>query len=98
MGLVLNSMRETSRLRERTKSAIIELADLIDQRDSYTFGHSQRVSAYAERLAKRMRLSAPQVDPLPAGARLPHIGKIPLPRPRPARPARPRSSALKALA
>jgi len=74
--LVFATIREASRLREQTRQAIYELADLVDQRDPYTHGHSQRVAQYAERLARRLRLSSTQIDLIREAARMHDVGKI----------------------
>jgi HD-GYP domain-containing protein (c-di-GMP phosphodiesterase class II) len=76
MGAMLLSLRETARVREQTRNAILELADLIDLRDPYTHGHSQRVAALAERLARRMKLEPTQVALIRDAARVHDIGKI----------------------
>jgi HD-GYP domain-containing protein (c-di-GMP phosphodiesterase class II) len=79
LGLVLLALRETNRLRQRTRSAIIELADLIDQRDPYTFGHSQRVAVHAQKVAKKLRLQPERVELITEAARMHDIGKISTP-------------------
>ena len=79
MSLVLVVLRETSRMREQTKAAIIDLADLIDRRDTYTYGHSLRVAHYAGRVARRLRMQPAQVDLVTEAARLHDIGKIATP-------------------
>jgi HD-GYP domain-containing protein (c-di-GMP phosphodiesterase class II) len=76
MGAMLLSLRETARVREQTRNAILELADLIDLRDPYTHGHSQRVAALAERLARRMKLETTQIALIRDAARVHDIGKI----------------------
>ncbi|HEV8468327.1 MAG TPA: HD-GYP domain-containing protein [Candidatus Limnocylindria bacterium] len=76
MAVVLFTLRDSARVREQTKSAILELADLIDLRDPYTHGHSQRVAELAERLAKRLRLEYTQVELIRDAARVHDIGKI----------------------
>jgi putative nucleotidyltransferase with HDIG domain len=76
MAIVLLTVRDSARVREQTKSAILELADLIDLRDPYTHGHSQRVAALAERLARRLRLEYSQVELIRDAARVHDIGKI----------------------
>lgn len=76
VALIYVSLREVSRLRNRTRDAIFELADLLDRRDPYTYGHSQRVADYAERVALHMRLSPPQVDLVRESGRLHDLGKI----------------------
>jgi putative nucleotidyltransferase with HDIG domain len=79
MGIVLVGLREWTKMRARTRAALIQLADLIDQRDRYTYGHSQRVAEYANRLAIRMRLAPSQVELITEAARLHDIGKISTP-------------------
>jgi putative nucleotidyltransferase with HDIG domain len=74
--LVFATMRESARLRQQTRQAIYELADLVDQRDPYTHGHSQRVAQYAERLARRLKLSPTQIDLIREAARMHDVGKI----------------------
>jgi putative nucleotidyltransferase with HDIG domain len=75
-ALVLVSFRETIRLRSQTRDAILKLADLIDARDAYTFGHSQRVANYAEQLAARLQMAPTQVELVREAARLHDVGKI----------------------
>lgn len=79
MGLVLVVLGETARMKEQTKAAIIELADLIDRRDTYTYGHSLRVAHYAGRVARRLKMQPAQVDLVTEAARLHDIGKITTP-------------------
>jgi putative nucleotidyltransferase with HDIG domain len=76
MAIVLLTLRDSARVREQTKTAILELADLIDLRDPYTHGHSQRVAALAERLARRLRLEYAQIELIRDAARVHDIGKI----------------------
>jgi putative nucleotidyltransferase with HDIG domain len=73
------SLERSSRLREQTRAAIKQFADLIDRRDKYTYGHSQRVAVYAERLARRMRLAPAQVELVTEAARLHDLGKVATP-------------------
>jgi putative nucleotidyltransferase with HDIG domain len=76
MAVVLLTLRDSARVREQTKSAVLELADLIDLRDPYTHGHSQRVAILAERLAKRLKLEYAQIELIRDAARVHDIGKI----------------------
>ena len=76
MAAILMALRESARVREQTRAAILELADLIDLRDPYTHGHSQRVAVLAERLARRMKLESAQVALIRDAARVHDIGKI----------------------
>ncbi len=52
---------------------------MLDARDPYTAGHSHRVSAYSEALAKDFGLPQDQVDDIRIGALLHDIGKIGVP-------------------
>ena len=74
--LIFVSFRETIRLRSQTRTAILRLADLIDARDAYTFGHSMRVADYAERLARRFGMQPAQIELVREAGRLHDIGKI----------------------
>jgi putative nucleotidyltransferase with HDIG domain len=75
-ALILVSFHETIQLRSQTRDAILKLADLIDARDAYTFGHSQRVADYAEQLAARLGMAPTQVELVREAARLHDVGKI----------------------
>jgi HD-GYP domain-containing protein (c-di-GMP phosphodiesterase class II) len=79
MAIVLLALREATRIRQRTRDAIIELADLIDQRDPYTYGHSQRVAEHANRVARRLRLAPERVELITEAARMHDIGKVTTP-------------------
>jgi HD-GYP domain-containing protein (c-di-GMP phosphodiesterase class II) len=76
MGAMLLALRESARVKEQTRATILELADLIDLRDPYTHGHSQRVAALAERLARRIKLESTQIGLIHDAARVHDIGKI----------------------
>lgn len=78
-ALVLLALRNTARIAARTKQAARALAALIEQRDQYTYGHSQRVADYAERLARAMRMDAVQIELIREAAFLHDIGKIATP-------------------
>ena len=78
-ALVLLALRNTARIAARTKQAARALASLIEQRDQYTYGHSQRVADYAERLARAMRMDAVQIELIREAAFLHDIGKIATP-------------------
>ena len=78
-ALVLLALRNTARIAAGTKQAARALATLIEQRDQYTYGHSQRVAEYAERLARAMRMDAVQIELIREAAFLHDIGKIATP-------------------
>jgi putative nucleotidyltransferase with HDIG domain len=75
-GALALALQESARLRERSRRAILDLADIVDARDPYTRGHSQRTADLAERLAKRMGLDPSQVELIRLAARVHDIGKI----------------------
>jgi HD-GYP domain-containing protein (c-di-GMP phosphodiesterase class II) len=79
MALILLALREATRLRHHTKAAIIELADLIDQRDPYTYGHSQRVAEHANRVARHLKLPSERVELITEAARMHDVGKVSTP-------------------
>jgi HD-GYP domain-containing protein (c-di-GMP phosphodiesterase class II) len=79
MALILLALREAARLRSHTREAIIELADLIDQRDPYTYGHSQRVADHANRVARHLRMSSERVELVTEAARMHDVGKVSTP-------------------
>ena len=78
-ALVLIGLRNIARLEAGTRQAARALGHLIEQRDRYTYGHSQRVAEYAERLARAMRMDQVQVDLIREAAFLHDIGKITTP-------------------
>jgi putative nucleotidyltransferase with HDIG domain len=78
-GLTLLGLKQSARVEARTKQAVHALARMIEQRDHYTYGHSQRVADYAEQLARRMRMDQAQIELIREAAYLHDIGKISTP-------------------
>ena len=78
-ALAYAALRNSARLESKTKQAVHSLAQLIEQRDHYTYGHSQRVADYAERLARAMKMQQSQIDLIREAAFLHDIGKIATP-------------------
>ena len=62
--------------RELFLSSIRALAEAIDAKDPYTRGHSDRVAAYAARIAAEMGLPPDQVEKVRLSAQLHDVGKI----------------------
>jgi response regulator RpfG family c-di-GMP phosphodiesterase len=57
-------------------AALQSLADALEVRDSYTAGHSTRVSRYAMAIARELRVAPALLYELELGSRLHDIGKI----------------------
>lgn len=66
-------------LRTATKSTIEVLAQIIDQRDSYTSEHSFRVADYCKIIAQELCLSVKGIEILVTAARVHDLGKISVP-------------------
>jgi putative nucleotidyltransferase with HDIG domain len=76
VGIVYFALRDVARMRQQTRDSIVALADMIDLRDAYTHGHSQRVAEYARQLARELRLSSGETELIHEAARVHDIGKI----------------------
>ncbi|HIQ04728.1 MAG TPA: HD-GYP domain-containing protein [Anaerolineae bacterium] len=76
IAMVYISLRNSLRMSQLTREAVESLADVIDRRDPYTFGHSQRVAEITQQLASTMGLSWEQVLQISAAARVHDLGKI----------------------
>jgi putative nucleotidyltransferase with HDIG domain len=86
IGFAVNSFRQreqVSRLeKERTENyeqTILSFAAMIDQRDTYTAGHTLRVAHYSRLLAVELGLDDDQISVLQQAASLHDIGKIATP-------------------
>jgi len=60
--------------------ALTSLSSLLEARDGYTYGHSQRVTRHAERIAKAMGLSPAEVAKVRTASALHDVGKLHTPR------------------
>ena len=68
--------------KEKTKNyeeVILALVDIIEQRDTYTAGHSKRVAHYCELIAHGMGLSENLIQKIKKAAMLHDIGKVQTP-------------------
>ncbi|MGN1373215.1 MAG: HD domain-containing phosphohydrolase [Candidatus Coproplasma sp.] len=70
---------KTKAIQSVTLEAISTIANIIDAKDEYTQGHSQRVSEYATELAKQLGYSDEEVENIRYIALLHDIGKIGIP-------------------
>lgn len=73
-------LHETEREKIKNYQSMISLVvDLIDKRDSYTAGHSQRVAHYCEIIARAMYHDEEIVNQIKEAAILHDVGKIAIP-------------------
>jgi len=86
IGFAINSFRQRRSVAkltaERTanyEETIFSFVDMIEQRDTYTAGHTQRVAGYCERIAKEMGIEQKQIRRLYKAAILHDIGKVATP-------------------
>jgi putative nucleotidyltransferase with HDIG domain len=66
-------------MHEGTNKLLESMADAVDLRDSYTGGHSRRVTEYTLRILHEMRVIGPELDLIRSAARVHDIGKIGIP-------------------
>ena len=78
-ALLYQSLRQRIEMRRDAMRAMERMADEVDRRDPYTFNHSQRVAIYTHAIARRLRLSASEIELLELAAKVHDIGKIRIP-------------------
>lgn len=78
-ALALHNSQMYDELYRMFLSMIRTLAKVLDARDPYTAGHSERVATYSLWIAKRLGLETQQCDELYKAALLHDIGKIGIP-------------------
>ncbi|HEX5330140.1 PhnD/SsuA/transferrin family substrate-binding protein [Sulfuricurvum sp.] len=83
IGFALNSFAQQKHINElyderleSYESFIDAMVNMIEQRDTYTAGHTVRVSHYAELIAREMELSEKEIQLLVESAKLHDIGKV----------------------
>ena len=69
------AMADRVKLESQTLESLFELADILDDRDKYTHGHSERVGHYAEQTAIQLGLSGDRAHLTFLAGRLHDIGK-----------------------
>lgn len=75
----LLKVRELHNALDSAENIIYFMADIVEAKDSYTEGHTDRVSRYASMLGKELGLSGTEIDHLKQGGVLHDIGKIGIP-------------------
>jgi diguanylate cyclase (GGDEF)-like protein len=73
---VINSELESQ---PKALSIIYALAATVDAKDSYTYGHSRKVSEYAVRMGEALKMNPEKVNTLRAAGLLHDIGKVGVP-------------------
>jgi response regulator RpfG family c-di-GMP phosphodiesterase len=68
--------QQSRRYEELFLASLQSLADALEVKDSYTWGHSTRVSRYAVAIARELQMEDSLIDQLELGSRLHDIGKI----------------------
>lgn len=76
MGAVVENVRLYENLRQAYLSTIRALAEAVDAKDAYTRGHSDKVSAYAMAIARKLGLGGDFIDNIRDAGYLHDIGKI----------------------
>jgi putative nucleotidyltransferase with HDIG domain len=86
LGFAINSFRQDKELKclqdEKMKNyeeTILSFVNMIEQRDSYTVGHTSRVAKYCKMLAEEMDINESDITRLYKAAILHDIGKISTP-------------------
>lgn len=76
LGVVVENTRLYDNLRQAYLSTIRSLAEAVDAKDSYTRGHSDKVSAYAVAIARELGMDDKTVSMIRDAGFLHDIGKI----------------------
>ncbi|RRR67446.1 MAG: response regulator [Candidatus Viridilinea halotolerans] len=72
----LDNARLHQALKEQNRQTIAALAEAIDARDAYTYGHSRQVTRYAVRLAQEIGLPPDRIELIDYAGLLHDVGKI----------------------
>jgi hypothetical protein len=70
------TFRYIHRVVTETDSAVETMAQIVDERDHYTYVHSSHVAEYSELLARALKLDPDEVDVIASAARVHDLGKI----------------------
>lgn len=75
-GMAQYALRREVQLRTDTRAALAALVDVIELRDPYTAGHSERVAALARAIAVRLGLTGEEADLIETAGRVHDLGKV----------------------
>jgi putative nucleotidyltransferase with HDIG domain len=73
------SFKYAKEMHDGTSTLLESMADAVDLRDSYTGGHSRRVTELTLHILREMNITGPEVDLIRSAARVHDIGKIGIP-------------------
>ena len=76
LPVLYRAMQNQVALRAQTREAVIQLADIVDERDPYTFGHCKRVAEFTGELCAELGLSHDLTEEIVLAARVHDVGKI----------------------
>lgn len=74
--LVHRSLQQSTHLQLDVERALAHLVELLEQRDAYTAGHSERVAILAGTLALRLGLTGDEASEIESAGRVHDIGKL----------------------
>jgi putative nucleotidyltransferase with HDIG domain len=78
-AVIARALQYIRQLERETRSAIHSLAQVVDDRDSSTFRHSERVASYAVAIAEELELDEDLVELIEQAASVHDLGKIGVP-------------------
>ena len=74
--LMEQAVKRYYKLHSESKATLAVLAEIIDQRDKYTYDHSARVSKYAREIAEELNLSYNEIVKIEAAGLVHDLGKV----------------------
>jgi HD-GYP domain-containing protein (c-di-GMP phosphodiesterase class II) len=78
-AVIARALRYIRQLEGETRSAVATMAQVVDDRDSSTFHHSERVASYAVSLAGELSLDQSLIELIEQAASVHDLGKIGVP-------------------
>ncbi len=79
LGLVHISLRNYMKLRHQAQKTFERVAQLLSDRDPYTYEHSSEVADLAEKIARKLKLPQEQIEHVRSAAAIHDIGKLGVP-------------------
>lgn len=79
MGLVHASLRNYMKLRHEAQKTFENVAQMLAERDPYTYEHSEQVEDLAGKVAQELHMTQDQIETIRSGALIHDIGKLAVP-------------------